>query len=81
MRDSQGSLKSTRHSLSLCKIGRVLKMVSHKNGLSEALLCEWALAAQWGIHFIWPIYCKYILNLALIIFPFTKNILWDLFEP
>lgn len=81
MRDSQGSLESTRHSLSLCKIGCVLKMVSHKNELSGTLLCEWVLAAQWGHSFIWPIYCKYILNLALIIFSFHKNILWDLFEP
>lgn len=51
MRDSQGSLKSTRHSLSLCKIGCVLKMVSHKNELSGALLCEWVLVAQWGHSF------------------------------
>lgn len=38
---------STRHSLSHCKIGYTLKMVSHKNGVSEALLYEWVLVAQW----------------------------------
>lgn len=72
---------SIRHSLSLCEIGYTLKMVSHKNGLSGALIYEWVLVAQWCHSFylahLLQVHSKFGLNY----FSFHKNILWDLFEP
>lgn len=72
---------STGHLLSRCKIGHTLQTVSHKNGLSGALLYEWVLAAQWCHSFylahLLQVHSKFGLNY----FSFHKNILWDLFEP
>lgn len=72
---------STRRSLSFCKIGYTLKMVSHKSGLSGALIYEWILVAQWCHSFLFGPLLQVHSKFGLNYFFFHKNILWDLFEP
>lgn len=54
-------------------------MVSHRNELSGALLCEWVLAAQWGHSFYLAHLLRVHSKFGLNYFSFHKKIFCGIF--